>query len=178
LELTITGRHFEVSKELKQYIRKRFEKWATFLAPETEVHVVLTVENYRQIAEVNANDKRYSITGKQTSKDMFSSIDLLADKVGRQLARQHEKLASKSGAPTARKPGAASRPERGIREKSVTGRIVDVKAPDGKPMTREEAALEFRSSRQQFMVFEDVETGQLAVMTRRKDGNFALIIKD
>ena len=175
MELTITGRHFAVSKELQQYIRKRFGKWSTLLAPATEVHVVLTVENYRNIAEVVAKDRRYSLTGKQTSKDMFAAIDLLAEKIGRQLTRQHEKsLPKKAGSATPRKP--AARPERLVRE--TTGRILTVEEPAGKPMTRDGAAMEFTGSRQSFFVFEDVETGQLAVLVRRKDGNFTLIAKD
>jgi putative sigma-54 modulation protein len=177
LELTITGRHYEVSKELKQYIRKRFGKWATFLAPEAEVHIVLAVERYRNIAEVVATDKRYAVTGKQTSKDMFSAIDLLAEKIGQQLARQHEKyLASKGGVSTPRRP--MGRLEGAARETLPAGRIADVQEPAGKPMTREEAALEFKSSRDPFLVFEDAETGQVAVLTRRKDGNFTLIVKE
>lgn len=177
MELTITGRHIEVSKELKQYIRKRFGKWSTLLAPESEVHVILSVENYRNIAEVIANDKRYSLTGKQTSKDMFAAIDLLAEKVGRQLARQHEKfLTAKNGNATPRK--LAARPERLARDASATGMIAEVQEPAGKPMTREEAALEFQGSRQPFLVFEDAETGQLAVLVKRKDGNFTLIVKE
>jgi putative sigma-54 modulation protein len=176
LELTITGRHYEVGKGLKQYIRKRFGKWSNFLAPEAEVNVILTVEKYRNIAEVIATDKRYSVTGKQTSKDMFSAIDLLAEKLGQQLARRHEKLTGKGENATPRKPSV--RADRLGREAVPTGRIVEAQELEGKPMTREEAALEFKGSRQPFFVFEDVETGQIAVLTRRKDGNFTIISKE
>lgn len=178
MKLTITGRHAEVSKDIQQYIRKRFQKWNTFLPSQTEVHVIVNVEGYRHTVEVSASSGRYTIAARQTTKDIRSSVDLLAEKVGRQLARQHERLLPKAGKPTARKMDVLTDSVRERREALPAGRIVESKPWASKPMTREEAALQLQSLRQPFMIFEDVDTGQLAVLTRRADGNFTLITKD
>jgi putative sigma-54 modulation protein len=107
---------------------------------------------------------------------MRSSIDLLAEKIYQQLSRQHGRLLQKPGLEprTVRE----LRPERPTRPETQPGQIAEVESWSGKPMTREEAALELAGSRQAFMVFEDAETGQLAVLTRRKDGDFKLILKE
>jgi len=177
LKLSITGRHTEISKELKAYLRKRFEKWSLFLPAEASVRVILTVEGYRHQAEVVASHKRYTVTGKQTSKDMFSAVDLLAEKVGSQLARQHEKFLEGKGGNGERPRRSGRRTER-VRGEAATGRITAVEPVGGKPMTREEAALELQALRQPFLVFEEAESGEVAVLVRRKDGNFTLIVKD
>ena len=177
MKLTITGRQMEVTKGMSQYIRKRFGKMATFLGPDSEVHVILKVEGYRHQGEVTAKSGPYAVAAKQITKDMYSTIDLLAEKAGQQLSRQHDRLARKSGAAEtfmASEPLPATTK----REAPKAGRIVEVEPASGKPMTQEEAALQMASSRQVFMVFEDVHSGQLNVLVRRKDGNFKLIVKD
>jgi putative sigma-54 modulation protein len=167
----------EVTKGISQYVRKRFGKLATFLGPDSEVHVILKVEGYRHQAEVTAKHGPYLVAAKQITKDMYSTIDLLAEKAGQQLSRQHDRMARKSGLT---EPLPAKEPLRAAprREAPASGRIVEVEPAAGKPMTQEEAALQMGSSRQAFMVFEDVHSGDLNVLVRRKDGNFKLITKD
>jgi putative sigma-54 modulation protein len=167
----------EVTKGISQYIRKRFGKLATFLGQDSEVHVILKVEGYRHQAEVTAQSGPYAIAAKQITKDMYSTIDLLAEKAGQQLARQHDRMARKSGVSEMLPDKEPVRPAL-RREAPAAGRIVEVEPSAGKPMTQEEAALQMASSRQAFMVFEDVHSGQLNVLVRRKDGNFKLIVKD
>jgi putative sigma-54 modulation protein len=177
LKLIITGRQMEVTKGISQYIRKRFGKLATFVGADAEVHVILKVEGYRHQAEVTAQSGPYAVAAKQITKDMYSTIDLLAEKAGQQLARQHDRLARKSGVSEVFTAKEISRPA-AKREAPVAGRIVEVEPSAGKPMTQEEAALQMSSSRLAFMVFEDVHSGDLNVLVRRKDGNFKLITKD
>ncbi len=176
MKLIITGRQMEVTKGIQQYIRKRFSKWETFLGSDTEVHVIMKVEGYRHQIEVTAQHGPYEVAAKQTTKDMYSSIDLLVEKVGHQLTRQHDKLSRKSGIGLSPK---VTLPEltRSPRETSV-GRIAEVEAWSGKPMTSEEAALQMKGSKQPFMVFEEVHSGQLSVIVRRKDGNYKLYVKE
>jgi putative sigma-54 modulation protein len=177
LKLIITGRQMEVTKGMSQYIRKRFGKMATFLGPNSEVHVILKVEGYRHQAEVTAKSGPYAVAAKQITKDMYSTIDLLVEKAGQQLSRQHDRLARKSGVAEAL-PAKAPLAAAPRREAPALGRIVEVEPAAGKPMTQEEAALQMAGSRLSFMVFEDAHSGQLNVLVRRKDGNFKLIVKD
>jgi len=176
LKISITGRHIEVPKKFALYVRKRFAKWSAFLSHDADVHVVVTVENYRHEVEVTAQDGRYVVNAKQTTKDMFQSIDLLVEKVGRQLVRQHEKIVQRSTA--SRQAKTIRTREREPRAAAGRELMIDVEPFAGKPMTQEEAAMQLHALRQPFFVFEDIETGQLAVLTKRKDGTFRLIVKE
>jgi ribosome hibernation promoting factor len=176
VKLIITGRHLEITKAFSQYVRKRFKKWSTFLDSNAVVHVILSVEGYRHQVEATAKDGPYSVTGKQTTKDMYQSVDLLAEKIGGQLMRQHEKL--KSVKSTTRTRSSKSVPQRKDKASDDKGTIVDVEAISGKPMTQEEAAMQLQSSRKPYLIFEDVESGQLAVLEKQKDGTFHLFVKE
>lgn len=176
MKLIITGRHLEITKAFSQYVRKRFKKWSAFLGPNAAVHVTLAVEGYRHQVEATAKDGPYSVTGKQTTKDMYQSVDLLSDKIGRQLMRQHEKLTSVKGASRIRPATSLSRGKASV----PVGKelVIDVEPIVGKPMTQEEAALQLQSSRKPYLIFEDVESGQLAVLEKQKDGSFKLFVKE
>ncbi|MCK5242631.1 ribosome-associated translation inhibitor RaiA [bacterium] len=176
MKLIITGRRLEITKAFSQYVRKRFKKWSTFLGPNAAVHVTLEVEGYRHQVEAVAKDGPYSVTGKQTTKDMYQSVDLLSEKIGRQLMRQHEKLTNVKSTSRAR---TATSPQREkIRMPAGQAPVIDVETIAGKPMTQEEAVLQLLSRRKSFLVFEDAENGQLAVLEKQKDGSFRLFVKE
>lgn len=177
MKITITGRHMEVTKPFSQYVKKRLQKWSAFLGTDAVVHVVASVEGYRQQVEVTANDGPYTVAAKQTTKDLYQSMDLLAEKIGRQIKRQHEQLRRskvmrrgkglpRRGAPPVEPAPDAPRPR------------IMVAPVTGKPMTQEEAALQLAALRAPFLVFEDADTGQLAVLVKNPDGSFKLVNKD
>ena len=56
--------------------------------------------------------------------------------------------------------------------------MIEVVSVAGKPMTQEEAVMQLQAMRTSYLVFEDVETEQLAVLTKKKDGTFKLIVKE
>lgn len=177
MKLTITGRNIVITRAHRSYIRKRFSKWSNFLDKGTVVHVILYVEGYRHIAEVTAKDKHYNVNGKQTTKDLYQSIDLLAEKISRQLSKQHEKVINKGAA-------ARSREKRSIVPAEVSaknepkGLQVIIEALSGKPMSVDEAILQLQSIRKPYLVFEDSETGQLAVLSKEKNNKMKLIINE
>jgi putative sigma-54 modulation protein len=176
LKLIITGRQMEITKGIQQYIRKRFAKCSTFLGADAEVHVILKVEGYRHMAEVTTKHGPYTVAARQITKDMYSTIDLLVEKVTQQLTRQHDKLQKKNG--VGLRMRAASEGSANLRREPAAGLIVETEAVTGKPMTTEEAALQMKGTRLPFMVFEEVHSGQLQVLVRRTDGNFKLIVKE
>lgn len=174
MKLIITGRHMEVKKNLTHYIRKRFSKWAVFLGRDAEVHVILNVEGYRNQVEVTAKDGPYLVTGRQTTKDMFQSVDLLTEKIERQLARKHEKITRRKAPATVRRPSPDEMPT----PAGVKSPEIEMEAWSGKPMTAEEAALQLQTMKQSYLIFEEAESGQLAVISKTKNGGFRLISKE
>lgn len=170
MKILFTGRHSEITKKFNHYVRKRLGKLSIFLRPEATVHVTLVVENYRHTVEVLTKDGPYEATARQTTKDMYQSVDLLVEKLSRQLARKHEKRARKTSSGRL-----ALRPEEPI---ASTAPRIEVETWSGKPMTTEEAALQLLSQRRPFLVFEEDESGQLAVLLKQPDGSLRLIVKE
>lgn len=92
MNLTITGHHVDVTSSMRNYVTDKMDRLERHSENLFAVHVILTVEKMRQKAEATiqvAGTKLYADT---TQTDMYAAIDLLADKLDRQLIRHKEKL--------------------------------------------------------------------------------------
>ncbi|MGO9452950.1 MAG: ribosome hibernation-promoting factor, HPF/YfiA family [Candidatus Binataceae bacterium] len=90
--VTVTFRHVEPSDAIRRYAERKLAHLGKFLKRTCEAHVILSVDKYRQHGEVTVKSGRLSATAEQESKDLYSVIDLLEDKVVRQLRRHREKI--------------------------------------------------------------------------------------
>ncbi len=90
--VTVTFRHLEPTDALRRYAERKLAHVSKFVKRACEAHLILTVDKYRQHGEITVKSGRLSATAAEETKDLYSVIDLLADKVSRQLKRNIEKL--------------------------------------------------------------------------------------
>lgn len=83
--VTVTFRHVAPTDAIRAYAERKFSHVARFLKRTCEVHLILTLDKYRQHGEVIVKSGRVMVTALEETHDLYSVIDLLADKVGRQL---------------------------------------------------------------------------------------------
>ena len=91
MNLTVTGHHVEVTNSMRNYVTDKLSRIQRHSENLSNIHVILSVEKSRQKAEATiqmAGQKLYADT---TQPDMYASIDLLIDKLDRQLIRHKEK---------------------------------------------------------------------------------------
>ncbi len=99
--VTVTFRHLEPTEALRVYAERKLAHIGRMLKRVCEAHLILSVDKYRQHGEVTVKSGRFTVTAAEETKDLYSVIDLLADKVGRQLKRHLGKIeARKSRAPS------------------------------------------------------------------------------
>jgi ribosomal subunit interface protein len=93
--VTVTFRHVAPTDAIRTYAERKFAHVAKFLKRACEVHLILTVDKYRQQGEVTVKSGRLLVTALEETHDLYSVIDSLADKVGRQLKSQLGKSKAK-----------------------------------------------------------------------------------
>jgi putative sigma-54 modulation protein len=94
-EITVTFRHVEATEAIRAYAMRKFSHLARFLKRPCLIHLILTVDKYRHLGEVTAKSGHLAVTAQEETKDLYSVIDLLADKVERQLKSHHGKTTTK-----------------------------------------------------------------------------------
>ena len=97
MNLTISGHHLEVTPALHDYVVAKLDKITRHFDQVVDVKVLLTVENLtekekRQKAEVTLHVKGRDIFIEQADEDLYAAIDIVMDKLDRQVARHKDKV--------------------------------------------------------------------------------------
>jgi ribosomal subunit interface protein len=83
--VAVTFRHLEPSNAIRQYAERKFTHVVKYLRRACQIHLILSVDKYRQCGEVTLKSGHLAVAAREETKDLYSVIDLLTDKVGRQL---------------------------------------------------------------------------------------------
>ena len=92
MDIRISGRHFEVTDALRRYVAKKVEGFEKYLNNIIDVHAILSVEKYRQTAEISVFGKRLKITEKSVNTDMYAAIDSVCTRIEKTLRRHKDKI--------------------------------------------------------------------------------------
>ncbi|QJB57655.1 ribosome-associated translation inhibitor RaiA [Pseudodesulfovibrio sp. zrk46] len=175
MNISFTFKNFEPSDHLKDYAQKRFEKVGKFVSDtEADLQVNLLVDKFRHKADVILNADSIHISAYEDSEDMYSTIDMVLDKVEAQLRRMREKIKNRS------RQGRGSKVQMNfLSYDDVTGdegpSIVGTDSYEAKPMSIDEAAEQLNTLDNEFLVFLNAETEGVNVIYKRKNGDFGLI---
>jgi putative sigma-54 modulation protein len=171
MQTSVTFKNLDPSEHLKNYVTEKLNRFDKYLFNPGEANVVLSVEKFRHIAEINIIGDRLNINGREETEDMYSAIDMTLDKLEKQIKKNKQKVrehrAGKGRSKDVRKQGESfeEAPERQVVVRSI----------DYKPMDTEEAVMQMDLVDNNFMVFTNARSGQVNVIYRRKDGHFGLI---
>lgn len=171
MDIHVRGKNVEVTEALKEHVAKKISKLAKPLdSHATWAGVVLSLEKERQIVEVTIPlEGGYLLRGEEATLDMYASIDLVVDKLERQVRKYKTRVkhrGKEKEIPAAEVQAYAADPEPGV---------VRRKTFPVKPMDVEEALLQIELLGHDFFVFRNAATDVVNVLYRRRDGNFGLL---
>ncbi|MFV2050011.1 ribosome-associated translation inhibitor RaiA [Metabacillus litoralis] len=178
MNLIIHSKNLELTEALKTYVDQKiglvmehyFEDITTF-----QIHINLSTFKNNHCIEVTIHLGDITIRAEEKTNDMYQSIDLVEEKLKRQIrkykTRRNRKLRKGKiieQAPVFEIPTAEQEEEE----------IVRIKQFQFKPMSTEEAILQMNLLDHQFFVYQDAETDQFSIVYKRKNGQYGLIISD
>ncbi|WP_147821376.1 ribosome hibernation-promoting factor, HPF/YfiA family [Salidesulfovibrio onnuriiensis] len=178
MNISFTFKNFDPSDHLKKYANKRFGKLGKYVSHSdvAELQVTLMVEKFRQKAEVILKADNMNMTALESSEDMYSSIDMVLDKLEAQLRKSREKMKSRSKKAKANKTVQMDYLTFHDRESGDwTPTIVGRDSYEPKPMSIDEAAMQLDTKENDFLVFLNSDTEGINVIYKRKNGDFGLI---
>jgi putative sigma-54 modulation protein len=173
MQTSVTFKNLDPTDTLKSYVRDKLDRFDRYLDNPAEANVVLLVEKFRHIAEININGDRLTINGKEETNDMYSAIDMVLDKLEKQIKKNKQKIRE-------RRPGVNAK-NMGLMEADISSpdeelvREVKIKNIEYKPMDVEEAVLQMDLLSDNFLVFTNARSDRVNVLYRRKDGHYGLI---
>ncbi|MFA5684419.1 MAG: ribosome-associated translation inhibitor RaiA [Lysobacteraceae bacterium] len=97
MRIDITGHQIDVTPALREYVNSKLERLTRHFDHVLDAHVILSVDKLEQKAEATVNLSGRSLHANSTAQDMYAAIDLLADKLDRQVLKVKEKLTNHQG---------------------------------------------------------------------------------
>lgn len=92
MQINFTGHHLEITPALKTFTEEKLDKLSRHFDRITSIHVTFDVQKLRQIAEATILISKDTIHASAESDDMYATIDLLIDKLDRQIIKHKEKI--------------------------------------------------------------------------------------
>lgn len=174
MQINVRGKNLEVTPALREYVEKKLSRIGKHFDEELGAHVNLCVERNLHKVEVTVTAGTLILRGQESSDDMYSSVDLVIDKLERQVRKFKTRVYRKQRRLTAvgdESSVLVAEPELEEHE----GTVVKAKRFAVKPMTTEDAIIQMELLSHDFFVFRSAETDTINVLYRRKDGNYGLL---
>lgn len=171
MKVTVIAKNIELTNALREMVEKKISKLGRYFNSDIEAKATLTVQRNRHIIEVMIPFNGVVLRGEESNDDMYKAIDLVEEKLERQIRKQKTKLSRrkngslKFGEIIDLSPVAADEEAKLVRRKRF----------GVKPMDVDEAILQMELVGHSFFVYQDVESNKINVIYKRKDGDYGLL---
>ena len=175
MKYNIRGDKLVVTDAINEYVETKLSKLNKYFKEEDILaNILLRVRGNSQIIEVTIPTDKFILRGEEEDKDLYAAIDLVTDKLERQIRKNKTRLKKQNSIDNKYKEFNF---EYIIPEEETTEdeQIVKRKNIEMKPMDEEEAILQMNLLGREFFVYKDINTNKVCVIYKRKDGHYGLI---
>lgn len=175
MKISLTFRNTEGEGWQKEYVDERLNKMNKYIDRPVDTHVILSVEKFRNVAEVNMIADGLNINAKEEAKDMHLAIDNAIEKIERQLKKHKEKMRGHKTNLTRAEGITAIGAMSEEMEEEPENKLVETRKVVLKPMSLDDAVMEMDVSKQRFIIYRDSSSENVSLIYRRDDGHYTLI---
>ena len=172
MEINIRGDKIKVTQAIQDYVKDKLSRINKYIGDSSNVRasVLINVKGHNQKVEVTIWSGKYNVRAEETNADLYAAIDLVLDKLERQLKKYKDKLQT-----TKRSVKEDYVPEIEEYFEDEEQNIVRRKQVFLKPIDEDEAITQMELLGHTFFVFKNVETDKINVCYKRKDGDYGII---
>ena len=170
MKISVTFRNTEEETWQNEYVAEKLEKLKKYFDHPVDAQVILSVEKFRNTAEIRLMANGVNINGREQEKDMHLAIDNAIDKIERQLKKHKEKV---RGFKVPQDRGIDATDEEG--EETPLSKVVETRRVVLDPMSIDDAVLEMETTPNRFLLYRDTSTENVHCLYRRDDGALALM---
>ena len=184
MKTNLTARNLDLTDRLRSDIERKLRRLDRITHPDAEAEVELIGNASRatdaaNVAEVTLLNDGAVLRSSSAGATPIAALDVVLDKLERQVVRVKERPRSvrerhADEVADVLSREAAKSVDEGTDEPAGPS-VVKIKRFDMLPMFEEDAIAQMEELGHAFFVFLSAETGEIAVLYRRRDGNYGLI---
>lgn len=171
MSINFTARHTSVTPEIRQFCEKRIKSLEKFLGKKIDVDLILSVEKYRHKVDINVRGRKSALNTVEETQDMLSSLSLAFDNIEKRVKKENEKLRERKRRKNKEREAFPLPTE----AEEQPRRIIQSQDYSLKPMSLEDAIIQFDLKKKEVFAFRTLGSEKWAVIHRRKDGNYGYI---
>jgi putative sigma-54 modulation protein len=172
MQTSVTFKNLKASDDLKDYIGSKLDRFDRYLDNPAEANVVFSIEKFRHIVEVSIIGDRLNINGREEQEDMYSAIDIVLDKLEKQIKKSKGKQKKRRNKNQDKMDMSVLPSEVPDFDTEPQVEMIDI---EFKPMSVDEAVEQMKIIDNAFLVFTNAKTERVNVLYRKNDGNYGLI---
>ena len=173
MKITIYGKQMTVRESLKAAVEKKLAKFNKFFGEDTEAFVTCKTRKGTKIIEITINYGGTMYRCEEESETFLTALDRTTEGLERQIRKNKTKIEKNL------KKGAFVITDEDDDEYVEEGEFeIRVKTFPFKPMTPEEAILQMNLIGHSFYAFTDAQSNEVAVVYKRKNGSYGLIVQE
>jgi putative sigma-54 modulation protein len=175
MQITITARHFELTKAIRDYVESSCLKMKKYFDHIITIHVTLALENSRNICELSMHAGKFSLQSQAEEMDMYLSIDNALDKMEAQIKKlkdrvtDHQKKALKDHFDSFSRASDIT-----VNQTDRVRRTLKTKRVVTEPLDIHEAIEKMDEVKEDFFIFRNIETDRINVLVKKDNENFKL----
>ena len=172
MKFNIHGKKLDVTTSIKNYIEEKIGRLDKYFENPDNITAtcVIKLRGNDQVVEVTINANTYMLRGEESHKDLYAAVDKVSDKIERQIRKNKTRISKRS---TKEKINDFVLDFE--EEEEYDNVIVKRKTIEDKPMSEEEAILQMELIGHEFFAYKDIETNEVNVLYKRKDGNYGIL---
>ena len=176
LRYQVRGENLEITQAIREYVENKVSKLEKYFADSLEANVYANAKVYKnnkKKIEITVPLKGVTLRAEETNDDLYAAVDLVVDKLERQMRKHKTKINRKSR-------------EKGFAEENIltseleeaeetTLDLGKVKQLKVEAMTREEAVFQMELLGHDFFAFLDNTTNEISVVYKRRDTGYGVL---
>ncbi len=177
MEINIRGEKLKVTKAIQEYAKEKLSRINKYIGDSDNIRasVLISVKGHNQKVEVTIPLKNVILRAEEARDDLYAAIDVVVDKLERQIRKNKTKIQSKKMKEKMSKDFMLEAIDQIEEHEENNNKIVKRKKVEVKPMSEEEAVIQMELLEHQFYIFKDAETNNIAVVYKRKEGDYGII---
>lgn len=174
MKFNIHGSKVKITKPIKSYIEEKLGRLDKYFEKPDEItaHVQVRISGLDQIVEVTIPVRKIILRREERDKDLYAAIDLVCDKLERQIRKNKTRMNKKPVKPNLVDFNISFEVDK---QELANNKVVKRKRLEMKPMDEEEAILQMELLGHEFFVYKDVNAENVCILYKRKDGNYGII---
>ncbi len=169
MKISTTGRKVSLKPAFVERADKRLSKLDKFFSDEAAAQVTVTVEKDWQTVEITVRDKGFVARAEKSAENMEDALDAAVEVLTKQIVKNRKRLETKLYK-------AAFDDYAGAEQEEESFAVVREKHFYVKPASVDEAILQMNLIGHSFFLFRNVDSDEINVVYRRKNGTYGLLI--